>query len=364
MEKELFTLLRLGLDNSIVEREDCDKIKQFTEEQWQKIISISFKQGVGGVVFDGFLKILDSGSISLNTKDLKKLKLQWGTNCIALEERNEEQISRMKELGNIWAESGCRMLLMKGQANALYYPNPLRRAVGDIDCFLFEDFDKGNKVAASFGAKVDTSWYKHSKISFKGEMFENHQFFITTRGGRRSRRLNQTLCELVDESSSFDNYPDSNVLLPPVMFNALFLTSHGFAHFLSEGMRLKQVVDWAMFLKYEQHNINWTELYNLCDEFKYTRYLHAMNDIAVRYLGVEVTNKNVIIKSPYSEKIKDSVLYDDDYVFSSGEGGWTNRLHLIRNMIRYRWKYHEIYQENILKQFYYYITGFLFHTEG
>ena len=364
MEKELFTLLRLGLNNSQIENEDYNNIKQFSAQQWQKIIAFAFKQGVGAIAFDGVINILEfDKNISLNNPKLKQLKLQWSANCFALEERNEIQIQRMKELGSLWNDAGCKMLLMKGQANGLYYPNPYHRAAGDVDCYMFDDYDKGNQVAVSVGAKVDTNWYKHSKVRYKGEMFENHQYFITTRGGKRSKQLNKTLCDLVN-ADSFYKYPDSEVLLPPVMFNALFLTCHGFAPFLSEGMRLKQVLDWAMFLKAEQHNIDWNKLYQLCDEFKYSRYLHAMNDIAVRYLGVKVINKDIVLESPYSEKIMNSILYDDDYIFSSGEGSWKNRFHLISNMIRYRWKYTQIYQESIWKQFYYYITGYLFHTEG
>lgn len=364
MEKNLFVLLRLGLNNSVIEKEDYSDIAQLTYDQWQNLISMSFKQGVGGIVFDGAMRILEHDkNISLGSPELRKLRLQWSSNIISLEDRNYKQIHCMKEMGNVWNDNDCRMLLFKGQANGLYYPNPIHRATGDVDCYLFDDFEKGNEVAKSVGANVDTSWYKHSKICYKNEMFENHQYLITTRGGKKSKLLNQTLCELLKDSN-FKKYPDSEVLLPPVMFNALFLTCHGFAHFLSEGMRLKQVLDWAMFLKAEQHNIDWAKLYQICEEFKYLRYLHAMNDIAVRYLGVEITNKDILVESPFSDRIMDSVLYDDDFVFSSGESGWKNRFHILKNMYKYRWKYHQIYQRSIFEQLYYYVSGFLFHTEG
>ena len=364
MEKNFFVLLRLGLNNSVIEKEDYSDIAKFTYDQWQNLISMSFKQGVGGIVFDGAMRILEHDkNISLCSPELRKLRLQWSTNIFNLEDRNNKQIHCMKEMGKNWNDNDCKMLLFKGQANGLYYPNPIHRATGDVDCYLFDDYEKGNEVAKSIGAHVDTSWYKHSKICYKNEMFENHQYLITTRGGKNSKLLNQTLCKLLKDNN-FIKYPDSEVLLPPVMFNALFLTCHGFAHFLSEGMRLKQVLDWAMFLKAEQHNIDWNKLYQICEKFKYLRYLHAMNDIAVRYLGVEITNREIQIKSPFSDKIMHSVLYDDDLIFNSGEGVWKNRVHLLKNMYKYRWKYHEIYQRSIIEQLYYYITGFLFHTEG
>ena len=66
------------------------------------------------------------------------------------------------------------------------YPKPEHRSPGDIDCYLMNDkvyretvsgYQLGNDIARAAGAKVDESWYKHSVISYKGETFENHQYF-------------------------------------------------------------------------------------------------------------------------------------------------------------------------------------------
>ena len=193
-------------------------------------------------------------------------------------------------------------------------------------------------------------------------MFENHQYIVATRNGKRGKKLDRTLRELL-EGAEFEYLPDSKVLLPPVMFNALFLTYHSLAHFVSEGIRLKQILDWALFLQKEQTRIDWPRFYALCDEFHFRRWVNAMNDIAVHRFGVVVTVPGVVCDSPYAEKILHSALNDKDFVFSSGKGGWTNRLHLVTNMFKYSWKYHQIYQESILKQLWYYASGFVFKTE-
>lgn len=57
------------------------------------------------------------------------------------------------------------------------------------------------------------------------------------------------------------------------------------------------------------------------------------------------------------------IFFDKYFVFSSGEGGWANRFHLVSNLFKYRWKYNKIYQENILNQLWYYVSGYLFKTE-
>lgn len=101
------------------------------------------------------------------------------------------------------------------------------------------------------------------------------------------------------EVSDFKTYPDSVILLPPPLFNAFFLTYHGLAHFVSEGMHMKQVLDWAMFLKHEQGNIDWKKLYALCDEYHFTRFIHVMTDIAVNHLGVQVSSADIVATPLY-----------------------------------------------------------------
>ncbi len=134
-------------------------------------------------------------------------------------------------------------------------------------------------------------------------------------------------------------------------------------HCISEGLHIKLVLDWAMFLKVEQNNIEWDELYRLCNQFHLHRFLPIMNDIAVNTFKLNVTDPDIETHSLYTNKVLNSILYDEDFVFGSGEGSWHNRIHLITNLFKYRWKYNDIYQESILKQICYYVSGYFFHTE-
>lgn len=331
---------------------------------WWAVVDLSLSQGVVAIAFDGLQKILDANpsmDLGLDKPELEGLKYKWLGCCLEVEGRNLQQRKVMKAMADTLAKKGVRTMLMKGQANSLYYPEPLHRAIGDIDVF-FSDYDLGNKIAAEIGAKVDTSWYKHSQIHWKGEMFENHKYFVHTRDGKRGKKLDKTLRELL-EGAEYEHFPDSTVLLPPVLFNALFLTYHSMAHFLSEGIRLKQIVDWAMFLQKEQTRIDWPRFYSMCEDFHFCRWVDAMNDIAVHQFGVIVDVPEVVCESPYAEKILHSAFHDKNLVFSSGKSGLANRIHLITNMFKYSWKYHQIYQDSILKQLWYYISGYLFKTE-
>jgi hypothetical protein len=227
---------------------------------------------------------------------------------------------------------------------------------------LFKDYAHGNEIARKIGADVDEGWYKHSQIHYKGEMFENHQFFVHTRDGKRGKMLEKELEDALSVQDSSFTFQDC-LMYPPVQWNAMFLTYHACAHFVSEGLRLKQILDWAMFLKAHQKDVDWTTFYAYCERNHLRRFADAMNHLAVNYLGIQISNPAIVKRSPYAEKILENALYEDDYVFSSGESGWKNRCHIVTNLFKYRWKYEEVYQMSIYKQLWFYVTGFIFKTE-
>lgn len=362
LEKELFALLRLGLETNNAEVENLSDFIMMSASQWARIGELSQKQGVLGIVLDGIDK-LESTRYGLTKELPTNLKLDWIGQVMTIEQANQHQIAVMNEMAEKWTQNGCRVMVMKGQANGTMYPKPEHRNPGDVDCYLFEDYAKGNDIAREVGTKVDESWYKHSVISYKGETFENHQFFVLTREGRRSKLLQKEL-ENALQVKEWQQFTNSDVLLPPVQWNAMFLTYHACSHFVSEGLCLKQILDWAMFLKSHQNDVNWPEFYAFCERNHLRRFADAMTAIAVNYLGIKVTqDSQITTESPYAEKILHNTLYDDDYVFSSGESGWKNRWHIVKNLFKYRWKYEEIYQQSVWKQLWWYVSGFMFKTE-
>lgn len=360
MINNMFALLRLGLDTSTIDKENISDLIMLSEEKWASICNIARKQSVLGIMLDGIDK-LESSCYGL-TRELKaNLKLIWIGEVLQMEQRNQHQTMTMNSLADTLNQYGCHMMLMKGQANGLLYPNPFHRSPGDIDCYLFEDYARGNKIAQMIGA-VDEGWYKHSVIHFLGETIENHQFFVLTREGQSSKLLQKELKEALNVDK-WEFYPDSNILLPPVQWNAMFLTYHACAHFLKEGLLLKQVLDWAMFLQKEQDKVDWILFYGFCERYHFRRFIDALTAICVNKLGVQIRDSAITAESQYADKLLHSTLYDEDYVHVAGVSVWMGRWLLVKGLFKNRWKYREIYQQSIFKQLWWYFTGYLFHTE-
>lgn len=152
-------------------------------------------------------------------------------------------------------------------------------------------------------------------------------------------------------------------LMPTTQFNAYFLAYHALHHFTSEGLRMKQILDWAMFLELQQYNVDWGAFNDFCERYKLEKFVAVMNFIAVKYLGVAV-EQDIIMDGTYAEKVLQSTLYDDEYIFNSGKSNWMVRWLLVKNMMtRDRWKYEDIAQESAWKLLCQNATGFLFDKD-
>lgn len=376
------SLLKLGIGTSKASDEECQKLLLLPMQEWQEVMALAERQGVLAIAVDGLQVLMEAhkGEIVAQNEKPEEWQLWLLENIGQLtqyEMMNHQQKKVIAELSEMWAAEGLRMMVFKGQANAALYSKPEHRAVGDIDCWLFGDAEKGDEIAKAHGADVLFDWYRHSKISYKDETIENHRVMSHTRGSKAKQAMENDLRFMVNGEWLTVIDGCGKAMMPSPQFNACFLTYHGLHHFLSEGLRMKQILDWAMFLQKEQDKVDRDAYWNFCRRYKLERFAEVMMYIATEYLGVE-TNTNLTkvqldgLKGKVNdtnikvlaEKVMQSTLYDDDYLFNSGKSDWTVRWLLVKNMLtRDKWKYRDVAQENVLKHLWQNTTGYLFDKD-
>lgn len=369
LDAHFFTLLQLGIGTTYATDTECEPLLKLSMNKWRELMDLAVRQGVAAVAYDGLQVLFDEQqkdivAVTVSPIEWKMWVIENAGILTQYEQMNVQQRKVISDVADFLAKNSIKMMIFKGQANASFYPYSLHRAPGDIDCYMFGDAAAGDELLSANSASIDNRWYRHSKISYKGETIENHRVMGHTRGNRKKREMEKEFRFMVhDKGLSFID-GCGKALMPTAQFNACFLTYHGLHHFLTEGLRMKQVLDWAVFLKETQKEVDWVAFNAFCQKFQLDRFAAVMNYIAVHYLGVEPLEDGIVLDRKYAEKIIRSTLHDDDYLFNSGKSDWMVRWLLVKNMLtRDRWKYQDIAQENAFIHLLGNIKGFLFGGE-
>lgn len=366
--KTSHTILQL-LRQAIGDR--TEEVEDWANTDWQKLYKASRQHGITAIVWYQLHKLMTKGEIPAEQLPDRALKLSWAVNAENIIKRYHKQERLSAELAEIYANHNIATIVLKGLAISGYYPTAEHRECGDLDCFLLYRNDKGvptpcyaegNRIAKEAGAKVEEDFYKHSHINFRGMMVENHAFCTAIRGSRRRKEFERHLQQLLITKPTT---PIANTLLlrPCADFNALFLTAHSFGHYLTEGIKLRHIVDWALLLKAEQDNIDWESFYAWCDRMHYTKFAEIMTAIAVEYLGVDITNPAIRSKSPLTKRVIKDIMHSNRSIHNLKISKTKERMLIIRSRLFGGWRYRDIYERSAFMDTLSMITSFIFERK-
>lgn len=95
------------------------------EVDWKELYRIAQKQCLVGILFDGIQK-LPPAEVGMS----KDLLPQWMMQCQMLEKANVRLNDAAIQVSEWFRKKGFRTCILKGQGNALMYPNPYSRTPG------------------------------------------------------------------------------------------------------------------------------------------------------------------------------------------------------------------------------------------
>lgn len=215
------------------------------EADWKELYRIAQKQCLVGILFDGIQK-LPPAEVGMS----KDLLLQWMAQCQMLEKANVQLNDAAIQVSEWFRKKGFRTCILKGQGNALMYPNPYSRTPGDIDIWV----EGGDKRVISFVRSISThekACYHHIEFpSYKGVEVEVHYRASFLLCFWHNRKL-QNYYERVKEKQFSHRVTlgeQGVVAIPTVKFNLIFQLTHIYAHLMNEGIGLRQLLDYYFVL--------------------------------------------------------------------------------------------------------------------
>ena len=215
------------------------------EVDWKELYAIAKKQCLVGVLFDG-IKKLPAEHVGMK----KELLLQWMAESQMLEKANVRLNDAAIQVSEWFLKKGFRTCILKGQGNALMYPNPYSRTPGDIDIWV----EGGDKRVISFVRSIsphEKACYHHIEFpSYKGVEVEVHYRPSFLLCFWHNRKLQKYYERVKEEQFSHRVMlgEQGEIAIPTVEFNIIFQLTHIYSHLMNEGIGLRQLVDYYYVL--------------------------------------------------------------------------------------------------------------------
>lgn len=276
-QKIFFDFLRFCIGSA---REIPDSL---TEMDWKELYCIAQKQALLGVLFYGIQRL---------PKELapeQKLLMQWMVMAEMIRKQNIRLFQDSVKVCQNFENEGFANCILKGQGNASLYPDPYMRTPGDIDIYL----TGGRKRVMQYINKVcpnQVMRYHHVDFPVMKTAIEVHftpsYMFFPIHNSRMQKWFKEVMGEQCNHRVSLpDGYGEIHV--PQVSFNVIYILSHLYRHIFTEGIGLRQLLDYYFVL------VKWhTDLTNLTDSNKSLPQMTQINtDLdalrhKLKYLGL------------------------------------------------------------------------------
>lgn len=240
------------------------------------------KQAVDGLLFD---------APQLSIPNDNGLRMKCIGRLLQLEKHNSWMDCKVAALARRWDEEGIRFAVMKGQTCAAFYPHPLHRRSGDIDVYVVpRDFERANSLLVERGGRLTDKTMLHSTYQFGKLVVEVHFAVQKLQYIPYYNRLRNITANEFDNAGKEDSFVEIggyNVRVLPDELNVLLLTTHAFNHVITEGLGLRQVIDWQMVLVAKASVLDWNKLLDFLDSLHLRKMFLVLAHINVNYLGME-----------------------------------------------------------------------------
>lgn len=236
---KFFELIQISLGNK-------EKFEQpLSEKEWGMLFQLSCKQSLASVSLDGVNRITER---DCSQKPPMGLLYEW----ISIQQQtiaeNILQNQRTKELCEIFKKACYRSCVLKGQGTALYYEHPEYRQCGDIDIWVKGDRDEILDFARKNGYHVGHIDIKHSDIDFFKDVPVEVHFLPSWMYNPTTNKKLQKFFDEQSEQQFGNDDAEIGFTHTTVDFDLVFSIVHIYRHIFSEGIGLRQLMDYYFIL--------------------------------------------------------------------------------------------------------------------
>ena len=286
--KLIFEFLRYCLGNEV------DMSGVVAGMNWQRLYEFASKQAMLGVCFDGIERLGKEYPEELKQNPIdRNLLMSWMGAAQQIRRQNVKVNVVAGKLYSMLREDGLRCCILKGQGNALMYPNPYSRNPGDIDVWVNASREQITEYAKKHFELEDDMRFHHLETTMDGVPVELHFFPGIMNNLVYNARLQKWFKRNADlQCSNVVSLPDDagEIAVPTAAFNVVYQLTHLYHHFFDEGIGMRQIVDYYFVVISDELLVIRDELLVIRDELLVIRdELLVIRDTLQRelkYLGL------------------------------------------------------------------------------
>ena len=215
---------------------------------WQELYSFASKQALLGLCFDGIERLGKEYPEEVKQNPIgRELLMTWMGKAQQIRRQNMKVNAVAGKLFAMLREDGMRCCILKGQGNALMYPNPYSRTPGDINVWIDASRERIMEYASKKFELGDDIRLQHLETSLDGVPVELHFFPCSMNNPIYHARLQKWFRRNADlQCSHIVGLPDGagDIAIPTTAFNVIYQLTHLYHHFFDEGIGMRQIIDY------------------------------------------------------------------------------------------------------------------------
>lgn len=210
-------------------------------------------------------------------------------------------------------DNGIAYSVLKGASSAYYYPNTLTRAMGDVDFYVDPtDVERASEIFRREGFTVEPyQWDNPTKYHVgisKGSMhLEMHYKFPGLPVGLVGDRIYGYLAD-IRETATLTDTGTVTCMLPRPLHHGMIILMHLQHHLLCEGIGLRHLCDWAVFVNaFSEEEVN-SLLRTPLESVGLWRFARLLSLASSLYIGLP--EQGWMRESPEEDEVAEALMLD------------------------------------------------------
>ena len=257
MEKAGITIFFTFLKYNLGGKEEMNKV--IADIDWKQLYAFSSDQAILGLCFEGVERLGREYPDELKQNPIgRELLMTWMAKAQQIRWQNKNVNGVAVKLYSKFREDGLQCCILKGQGNALMYPNPYSRTPGDMDVWVNASREEITEYAKRHFKLKDDIRFHHLETSFDGVPVELHFFPGIMNNPIYNARLQKWFKRNVDlQCSNVVSLPDGigEIAIPTTAFNVIYQLTHLYHHFFDEGIGMRQIIDYFLVVNDFSKNV-------------------------------------------------------------------------------------------------------------